>query len=73
MKIFLLKDLCEYYVDAVIISKNDNITAQEIQENIDKMKQEHECDWQWEDIVESLPQGCEIYTRWQENLETITY
>lgn len=73
MKVFLLKDLCEDCVDAVIISKNDNITAKEIQENIDKMKQEKKYDWQWEDIEESLPENCEIYSRWQDLEETITY
>lgn len=73
MKVFLLKDLCEDCVDAVIISKNDNITAKEIQENIDKMKQEKKYDWQWEDIEESLPENCEIYRRWQDLEETITY
>lgn len=72
MKIFLLKDLCEDCVDAVIISKNDNITAQEIQNGIDKMKAVTDYDWQWNDIVESLPQDCEIYDKWQD-LETITY
>ena len=72
MKIYFLKDLCEDCIDAVIIAKNDNITAKEIQESIDKMKEQNKCDWQWEDIVESLPQGCEIYDRWQNN-ETITY
>ena len=72
MKIFLLKDLCEDCVDAVIISKNDNITAQEIQNGIDKMKAVTDYDWQWNDIVESLPQDYEIYDKWQD-LETITY
>lgn len=72
MKIFLLKNLCEDCVDAVIISKNDNITAQEIQNGIDKMKAVTDYDWQWNDIVESLPQDCEIYDKWQD-LETITY
>ena len=72
MKIYFLKDLCEDCIDAVIIAKNDNITAENIQKNIDKMKEQKEYDWQWEDIVESLPQGCEIYDRWQNN-ELITY
>lgn len=73
MKVFLLKDLCEDCVDAVIISKNDNMTAENIQKNIDKMKEQKEYDWQWEDIVESLPQDCEIYTRWQDDVGIITY
>ena len=73
MKIYFLKDLCEDCVDAVIISKNDNMTAENIQKNIDKMKKQKEYDWQWEDIVESLPQDCEIYDRWQDDVGIITY
>lgn len=73
MKVFLLKDWCEDCVDAVIVSKNDNMTAENIQKNIDKMKEQKEYDWQWEDIVESLPQDCEIYTRWQDDVGIITY
>ena len=72
MKVYFLKDLSEDYIDAVIISKNDNITAKDIQKNIDKMKEQNEHDWQWEDIVNCLPQGCEFYDRWQNN-EFITY
>lgn len=72
MKIYFLKDLCEDCIDSVIISKNDNITAKEIQERIDKMKKQNEHDWQWEDIIKSLPQDCEIYDRWRNN-EIITY
>lgn len=72
MKIFLLKDLCEDCVDAVIISQNNNITAQEIQESINNTKAKNLHDWTWEDIVDNLPQCCEIYDRWQD-LETITY
>ena len=37
MKLFLLKDLCEDCVDAVIVAKNDNITAEEIQNSIDEI------------------------------------
>lgn len=72
MKVYFLKDLSEDYIDAVIISKNDNVTAKDIQKNIDKMKEQNEHDWQWEDIVNCLPQGCEIYDRWQNN-EFIAY
>lgn len=72
MKVYFLKDLSEDYIDAVIISKDDNVTAKDIQKNIDKMKEQNECDWQWEDIVNCLPQGCEFYDRWQNN-EFITY
>lgn len=72
MKVFLLKDLSEECVDAVIVSKNDNITAQEIQERIDRMKERTNYRWQWADILESLPRDCEIYDKWLD-LETITY
>ena len=72
MKVYFLKDLSEDYIDAVIISKDDNITAKDIQKNIDKMKGQKEYDWQWVDIVNCLPQGCEIYDRWQYD-EFITY
>lgn len=72
MRIFLLKNLCEDCVDAVIISKGDNTTSQEIQKCIDKMKEDKFCDWQWDDIVNSLPQDCEIYDKWQD-LEYIIY
>lgn len=72
MKLFLLKDLCEDCVDAVIVAKNDNITAEEIQNSIDKTKERCGGDWQWEDIVDGLPKDCEIYDRWGD-LETVTY
>ena len=72
MKVYFLKDLSEDYIDAVIISKDDNVTAKDIQKSIDKMKEQNEHDWQWEDIANCLPQGCEFYDRWQNN-EFITY
>lgn len=72
MKVFLLKDLSKDCVDAVIISKNDNMTAQEIQDSINKTKEQYEYDWQWEDIVNSLPKDCEIYDIWKD-LETVVY
>lgn len=72
MKLFLLKDLCEDCVDAVIVAKNDNITAEEIQNSIDETKERCGGDWQWVDMVDSLPKDCEIYNRWGD-LETVTY
>ena len=36
MKIYFLKDLCEDCIDAVIIAKNDNITAKERREVCDR-------------------------------------
>ena len=72
MKVFLLKDLCEDSIDAVIISTNENVTVEQIQNAIDKTKEEKYHDWQWEDIVNCLPHGCEIYDKWSD-IDIITY
>lgn len=72
MKLFLLKDLYGDCVDAVIVAKNDNITAEEIQNSIDETKEKYGGDWQWDNIVNGLPKDCEIYDKWGD-LETVTY
>ena len=65
--VFLLKDMEEKTVDAVIISKTS--TAKEIQIAVDKAKKIK--NYHWGDIVNALPDDCEI--AWSSELETILY
>lgn len=69
MKVILLKDISEGTVDAVIVT---NVTsAKEIEERIQRVKEEKEGDWQWEDIVGCLPLDCVVYDRW--NNQEVAY
>ena len=67
-KIFLLKDLSEDSVDAVIIAETS--TEEEIESAICKAKEKD--DYQWEDLVEALPDDCQIYDKWAD-LKNIYY
>lgn len=65
---FFLKDLAEGCVDAVIIAKTS--TAEDIKEAIMKAKENPE--YQWEDLVNTLPDDCEIVDKWS-GIEEIYY
>lgn len=70
MKVILLKDIDDGTVDAVIVT---NVTsAKEIEERIQRVKEEKEGDYQWEDIVSCLPSDCVMYDRWS-SLEVAYY
>lgn len=64
---FLLKDMEERTIDAVIISKTS--TAEEIQSAIDRAREIE--DYQWDDIVEALPDDCEIIS--SSEMKTVIY
>lgn len=66
---FLLKDLSDGSVDAVIVSKTS--TKEEIEDAIIAAKQKDGYDWN--DIIEALPNDCECYDIWSSNLEKIYY
>lgn len=65
---FFLKDLAEGCVDAVIIAKTS--TAEDIKEAIMKAKENPE--YKWEDLVNALPDDCEIVDKWS-GIEEIYY
>lgn len=66
-KVYFLKDLGEDCVDAVIIATTS--TLEEIQDAIYKAKEND--DYTWDDLVDALPDDCEIYNKW--NSEVIYY
>lgn len=66
--VYLLKDLSNNDVDAVIIAETS--TKEEIEEVIDKVK-EIDC-YTWEDLIEALPNDCEVYDRWSD-LKSLYY
>lgn len=69
MNIILLRDMVEDTVDAVIITETS--TKEEVQIAIEKVKSDS--DWQFEDIVNNLPEDCSIYTVWGSDIEHIWY
>lgn len=71
MIITLLKDLSTGEVDAVIVS--ESTSSEQIQEVINNAKAEKECEWQWDDLVECLPDDCNIVSKWSRELYEIVY
>ena len=57
-KYVVLKDMCEDRADAIILYETS--TVEEIQRCIDEMKKNIP-DYQWEDLVDCLPEDCVIY------------
>lgn len=67
--ILWLKDIAENCIDAVI-TYPENITKEDIQNAIYEAKiQDY---YTWEDILDCLPDDCEIYDRWS-YLDVIWY
>lgn len=60
MTVYFLKDVCEDCVDAVIIAKTS--TKEDIEKAIIKSKERP--DYTWEDLINALPDDCEVYDRW---------
>ena len=67
--VFLLKDISDSKVDAVILSKTS--TKEDIENAIITAKQSD--DWSWDDILRELPADCEIYDVWSGNLDEVFY
>lgn len=61
MSVIFLTDLSEDTVDAVIITETS--TAEEVEVAIQKAKEDNE-DYQWDDLINSLPEDCKVYDRW---------
>jgi len=59
-KVYFLKDLSEGSVDAVIIAKTSS--EDDVRNAIIQAKQKDE--YQWDDIVNALPDDCEVYDTW---------
>lgn len=68
MKIFLLQDLCEDCVDAVIVANVS--TKEDIENAINKAKENP--DYQWDDLLEALPNDCVLYDKWN-GVEVVYY
>lgn len=68
-KVYFLKDLEEDCVDAVIVATTS--TLEDIKNAIYKAKELD--DYTWEDLIESLPDDCEIYDYWNNEDKTIYY
>lgn len=66
---FFLKALSTDDVDAIIISETS--TSDDITAAINKVKNDIP-DYQWPDIVNGLPDDCEIISKW-DNVENIYY
>lgn len=66
---FFLKALSTDDVDAIIISETS--TADDITAAINQVKNDIP-DYQWPDIVNGLPDDCEIISKW-DNVENIYY
>ena len=69
MKIYLLKDLAEGCVDAVITAETS--TEEDISEAIYRAKEKE--DYQWDDLVDELPEDCTIYDVWSRKIKDIYY
>lgn len=69
--VFLLKDIEEGTVDAVIIAENS--TAEEIQSAINKVKEEKSGSYQWSDLISALPVGCKVISAFGNNLKNVWY
>jgi hypothetical protein len=59
--IILLKSLSDNDVNAIIIS--ETTSGDDIQKIIDEVKSENE-EWQCDDILNRLPDDCEVYVTW---------
>ena len=68
MAVFLLKDLADDSVDAVILSVTSS--QEEIENAIREVKQID--GYTWEDIYDALPSDCTVYDKWS-NLKQIYY
>lgn len=66
---FFLKDLSEGCVDAIITAKTS--TAEKIAEAINVAKANNST-YEWDDIVDALPDDCEIVSKW-DGIEDIWY
>lgn len=66
-RVYFLKEISEGCIDAVIIATKS--TKKEIEKAISKAKRNNA--YTWDDIVEALPDDCEIYDKWNE--EEICY
>lgn len=66
---YFLRDISDNLVDAVITSTTS--TAKDITESINKVKEND--DYDWHNIIDSLPADCEIYDRWSNNIQNIYY
>lgn len=69
--IIFLKELCDDTVDGVIITKTS--TKEDISCAITKVKTEYPESYQWEDIIEALPEDCEVHSRWDLDCESVYY
>ena len=64
MIITLLEDYENDKVDAVIISETN--TKEDINCIITQVKANNPENWTIDDIIEALPNDCEVWTRWQD-------
>ena len=62
MNVILLRDLEDGCVDGVITSFET--TTEELQEIIREVRNKE--DFQWDDLIDSLPKDCTLYSRWTE-------
>lgn len=69
MKVILLKDLDEGCVDAVIIASVS--TTEDIENAISKAKENNPF-YEWDDLLNALPNDCMLFDKWS-NLEEIYY
>ena len=64
MSIYFLKDMSDNSIDAVIISETS--TKEDIENAIAKSKESP--GYTWEDLVNALPNDCEIHDRWSHDI-----
>lgn len=64
MLVYFLKDMCDNTVDAVIMAETS--TKEDIEKAIAKAKEQD--DFQWDDLVNALPNDCSIYDRWSHSI-----
>lgn len=69
MRVILLKDLDEGCVDGVIIA---NVSTTEDIENAISKAKENNPFYEWDDLINALPDDCVLYDKWG-NLETVYY
>jgi hypothetical protein len=70
MIITLLKDLTEDCVDAVIVSTTS--TAQDIENALRKMREQNEY-YEWDDLLDCLPDDCVVYDKWSKLYDEVYY
>ena len=63
MKCTVILDHDEGELNAVIIS--NVTTSQEIENILDKLKQDKPSEWDYEDFRRALPDDCEFYYSWE--------